>query len=292
MASETQSGSGETIGLIGVGLLGTAMAARLLRSGRAVRGFDLNPERMRALAEVGGSPADSVSELVSSCSRILLSLPDSAAVDTAINEIAADLVPGTLVIDTTTGQPQATVAVGARLADLGVSYVDATVVGSSQQAREGEIVMLVGGDDESWQKSRGLLELLARDVFHVGACGSGSQMKLVVNLVLGLNRAVLAEGLSLAAACGIDLKMALEVLRSGAAYSAAMDVKGSKMIAGDFAPQARLAQHHKDVGLILELGQRVGSQLPLSTVHEGLLRNAIERGFGQLDNSAIIKAFS
>ena len=116
-------------------------------------------------------------------------------------------------------------------------------------------------------------------------------MKLVVNLVLGLNRAVLAEGLSLAQACGIEPAMALEVLRSGAAHSAAMDTKGLKMVQRDFTPQARLAQHRKDVGLILTLAQSHETELPLSQIHAQLLDRAIQRGFGELDNSAILKAF-
>ena len=116
-------------------------------------------------------------------------------------------------------------------------------------------------------------------------------MKLVVNLVLGLNRAVLAEGLSLAKACGMDLTQTLEVLQATPAYSAIMDPKGVKMIEQDFAPQARLAQHLKDVGLIRKLAREHGALVPLSNLHEELLRRAVEMGLGELDNCAIIKVF-
>ena len=110
--------------------------------------------------------------------------------------------------------------------------------------------------------------------------------------MLGLNRAVLAEGLSLARACGIDLSVALEVLKATPAYSAAMDTKGPKMIARDFTPQARLAQHLKDVGLIRELARRHSATTPLSDVHEALLQQAVQLGFGDADNSAVIEAFN
>src|SRR5262249_50882321 len=115
--------------------------------------------------------------------------------------------------------------------------------------------------------------------------------KLVVNLVLGLNRAVLAEGLSLAQACRIDPTRALEVLKATPAYSTVMDTKGTKMIARDFAPQARLAQHLKDVRLIRELARRHAASTPLSDVHEALLQFTVELGYGEADNSAVIEAF-
>ena len=116
-------------------------------------------------------------------------------------------------------------------------------------------------------------------------------MKLVVNLVLGLNRAVLAEGLSFARQLGIDGGHALEVLKAGASWSRAMDHKGEKMLALDFEPQARLAQHFKDVRLILELAGQAKATVPFSSLHEKLLSRLVDQGDGELDNCAIIRAF-
>ena len=110
-------------------------------------------------------------------------------------------------------------------------------------------------------------------------------------LVLGLNRAVLAEGLAFAQACGLDLNAVLEILRSGAAYSRAMDTKGRKMIEADFAPEAKLAQHLKDVHLILETSDRIGATTPLSHLHEELLSVLVQQGLGDDDNSCVIRAF-
>jgi 3-hydroxyisobutyrate dehydrogenase-like beta-hydroxyacid dehydrogenase len=116
-------------------------------------------------------------------------------------------------------------------------------------------------------------------------------MKLVFNLVLGLHRAVLAEALSFAGSYGIDPAAALEVLKAGAAYSKVMDIKGGKMLSGDFTPEARLSQHLKDVRLIVAAAERCGAMVPLSEIHRELLERAEAAGFGAMDNSAVIKAF-
>ena len=116
-------------------------------------------------------------------------------------------------------------------------------------------------------------------------------MKLIVNLVLGLNRAALAEGLSFARSVGVSPGRALEILKSGVAYSRVMDTKGIKMLKRDFRPQARLSQHLKDVRLILSLGKRAKAKLPLSALHRKLLEQIEAAGGGDLDNSAIIEAF-
>lgn len=279
------------VGLIGIGLLGSALAERLLLANFEVIGFDKEPSRLEAFSKLGGEAKSNARDVAAAASRILLSLPDSSVVEAMVDEIASALTPDAIVIDTTTGAPDKTVAIAEQLRSRGVSYLDATVAGSSAQARQGDIVMMVGGAGAAYEACGDIFEALARKTFHVGPSGGGARMKLVVNLVLGLNRAVLAEGLTLAKACGIEMSTALEVLQSGAAYSAAMDSKGRKMIDEDFAPQARLAQHHKDVGLILELAASASVALPLSEAHDQLLQIARERGLGELDNSAVIKAF-
>jgi 3-hydroxyisobutyrate dehydrogenase-like beta-hydroxyacid dehydrogenase len=152
-------------------------------------------------------------------------------------------------------------------------------------------MVMIGGAEDVAARCEELLSTFSRQRFYVGSWLAAARMKLVVNLVLGLNRAVLAEGLSFAKACGIDPRRALEVLQASPAYSHVMETKGEKMISQDFTPQARLAQHAKDVGLILELGKNVQAPLPLSTLHEQLLQTLIEQGYGEHDNSAIIRAF-
>ena len=279
------------VGMVGLGLLGTALAERFLQSGWAVTGFDLEPERLAALARLGGRPAADVRETLAGADRLVLSLPTSAEVEAVLDALGPSLRAGLVIVDTTTGDPERTAALGASLAARGVRYLDAAVSGSSEQVRAADVVLLVGGEPADVAACADLFGCFARRWLHAGPWGAGARLKLVVNLVLGLNRAALAEGLAFARACGVDPETALEALRAGAAYSRVMDVKGRKMIAGDFTCQAKLSQHLKDVRLILAAGRRAGAHLPLSAVHEQLLQRLEADGLGPADNAAIIRAF-
>ncbi len=286
----TEIGSRRRVGLIGAGLLGNSIAERLIRAGHAVLGFDLSEACNARLEAIGGQIASSAASVFRDSHVVFLSLPDSHIVRQLIDEVAESLDAHT-VIDTTTGAPQSSRTLGKFLAARGVEYLDATVVGSSEQARQGDVVTLVGGELHAFEQARPYLQAFSTQQFHTGPCGSGAMTKLIVNLVLGLNRAVLAEGLNLARHCDVDLNQMLTILRSGAAYSRAMDVKGQKMIDEDFSPQARLDQHAKDVRLILELGQQNAAALPLCEAHQRLLELASDLGLGSSDNSAVIRAF-
>lgn len=285
----------QPIGLIGVGLLGTAIAERLLEVGHPVVGFDIDPARQAELRRLGGTPTETLAELAGRCSRIVLSLPNAAIAAEVIRQLLSAAPDGApverVLIDTTTGSPDAAQAQGAALTATGGHYLDATLAGSSQQVRERDVVIMVGGDRAPYDQCRDIFEALARRVFYLGPSGCGARMKLVVNLVLGLNRAVLAEGLALASQSGIDVATALEVLRAGPARSAVMETKGEKMIRRDFTPQARLAQHLKDVRLILDLARQHGAYVPLTNLHAALLEEAVAIGCADADNSAIIQVY-
>ena len=278
------------VGLIGVGLVGSALAERFVAARRTVIGYDVRPEARANLTALGGTGAESAVLVAEEAPTVVLSLPDSDAVEAVIGEIEP-VLRGRTVVDTTTGDPDRTAGLGQRLKAAGVDYLDATIVGSSRLVREGMAVVLAGGEIPVFRRCSDLLDTFASHEFHVGPWGSGARMKLVVNLVLGLNRAVLAEGLAFARACGFDPALALNVLKSGAAYSRVMDAKGRRMVEGEFTPDARLRQHHKDVRLILATAARTGATLPLTQLHDFLLADLVERGLGDLDNSAIIRAY-
>ncbi len=280
----------KSVGLIGLGLLGSAMAERFATAGYLVHGFDTSAERRNAFRAAGGVLSDSASSVFQSCSTVVLSLPNSKIVAEVITE-CRNRIEQHLIIDTTTGAPEDARLIASELETRGACYLDATVVGSSEQTRQGQVITLVGGTTEGFEQAGPLLKCFSTQQFHTGPSGTGATAKLIVNLVLGLNRAVLAEALNLAKCCQMDQSRILEILRSGAAYSKVMDVKGEKMITEDFSPQARLDQHWKDVGLILELGRNTNATVPLSELHSQLLERASALGFGPMDNSAIIKAF-
>ncbi len=278
------------VGIIGLGLLGSAIAERLIGGGVSVSGYDLDSLRRQEFVEAGGLPMSSSGEVLAAASTILLSLPTSDIAEQVLNAHLA-ILPGKTIIDTTTGDAEQMAGFGRKLADIGAIYIDATVAGSSTQVRAGKAVVMLGGEAHACQQIQPLLSHFAHQVFHLGPCGSGARMKLVVNLVLGLNRAVLAEGLAFAARTGVDPRQALEVLKAGPAFSRVMETKGEKMLSSNFAPEARLSQHLKDVVLILAAGEAAGAYLPLSQLHASLLRMVESTGDGELDNSAIIRAF-
>ena len=221
--------------------------------------------------------------------KLGLSLPDSRVVETVLNEVGAELRPGQVILDTTTGEPEDAMRFAERLRLLGVAYLDATVSGSSEQLRRGEALCMVGGEATDFARCAGLFAALGSPVMHVGGSGDGAKMKLVTNLVLGLNRAALAEGLALAEGMRLDLRQTLQVLQSSAAASRIMDSKGEKMIAREFSPVARLSQHLKDVRIIQQAGESAGLHLPLTEAHRRLLEEAETAGLGAQDNSAVIE---
>jgi len=260
-------------GIIGMGLMGTAV----MHMTGARRGWDIDASRC-----VGAKTAQ---EAFDACDVVFLCLPNS---DIAADTLrAATLRPGQIIIDTSTGAPHEMAALGAELHAHGVHYLDATVSGSSAQLLKKDVLVMVGGESAIYERCRDLLGCFARDSVHVGPWGCGARMKLVTNLVLGLNRAALAEGLAFAQQLQLDLPQTLDVMRRSMAYSRIMDTKGEKMIQQDFEPQAKLSQHLKDVRLMLEAS---AIPLPLSETHRQLLEKAVALGFGEADNSAVIQA--
>lgn len=285
----SSSSNPRPIGLIGVGLMGGAFAARLLDGGFAVLGCDPEAGRRRDLEGRGGSVTTDAAEVFRCCDRVLLSLPSHLEVADVIGAAEAALRPGHIVIDTTTGDPKRGEALAGELRERGVTYLDATVSGNSAQVRAGAAVVMVGGDAGAVAACADILDRLGEASFHTGPAGSGAKMKLVTNLVLGLNRAALAEGLALGEALGLDPELTLRVMRGSPAYSRAMDVKGEKMLRSEFSPDARLSQHLKDVRLMLEIGRPAGLPMTLSAAHRTVLEAAEAAGLGALDNSALIQ---
>ena len=277
---------GELIGLIGLGLMGTALTERLLERGYRVAVWNRTREKADPLLSRGAEWSDNP---LADCRRVIISLYTSDVVAQVLEQMQAGLSPGQIILDTTTGEPEQTAALGERMAARGVHYLDAPISGSSEQTRRGDAAVMVGGDLATFAACADLWPVLGSRVFHVGPCGSAAKMKLISNLVLGLNRAVLAEGLAFAEALGVSPAAALEVMAGSNADSRAMDVKGRKMVERDFTVQARLSQHLKDVHLMLDAAAGAGLSLPLTETHRRLMEQAEAAGLGERDNCAIIE---
>lgn len=280
-----------TVALIGMGLLGSALAENLLKAGFAVRGYDTAPERMQQHAERGGHVAASPADAARGASAVMTCLMTADIVRDALLGPAGALeaaVPGVVAIDNSTIHPDASAALAAELGRRGIAMLDAPVGGSSGQARRREAPVVVGGDAEVFARCRPILDAIAQRVHHVGPNGSGARAKLVINLVLGLNRLALAEGLLFGLRQGLDGKTLLAVLKDSAAYSRAMDIKGERMLEGSFEPEGKLAQHLKDVELMLEVGHAAGAPLLATALHRQLLIAGVAAGLSERDNSSII----
>ncbi len=281
------------VGVIGLGLMGSAFAQRLIAAGYEVIGYDPEPARMREHVERGGRTAGSPAAVAAQVPFTVLSLPNNA-VGTEVcfgpEGVAGCGNPDLLVVDTTTGHPDAARELATGLGDVGIRFMDCTMSGNSIQAAAGDLVAMVGGSAEDLEAAEGMLAELARSIHHMGGVGSASQAKLVVNLILGVNRTVLAEGLVMGEKAGLDLGKLLDVLKDSAAYSKAMDIWGQRMIDGDFHPPgSRAKQSHKDAKVITTYGREIGSPTMLSSVVQQLLQFAEVTGLGDADNAGAIE---
>jgi 3-hydroxyisobutyrate dehydrogenase-like beta-hydroxyacid dehydrogenase len=280
------------LGLIGIGLLGQAFAHRLLGAGFEVLGFDIDPAKSAKLAELGGRPALSVADLAQRCDPIVLAVFSTDQVEAVIE---SELLPamgdgsGKIVLVASTCDPDRIAALGERVATRGLRLLETPVSGASGQVSRGEGIGLIGGDARVASAVESVLRALFASYFHIGKIGDGGRAKLAVNLILGLNRLALAEGLVFAERLGLNPAAFLKVARRSAAYSQVMDVKGSKMIHGEFAAEGRVTQHLKDVHLMLEQAERVKQHLPLLEIHADVLEACVRQGEGDLDNSAVIE---
>ena len=281
------------LAVVGLGLMGSRMAARLLADGFRLRGFDPDRARLSEFHGGGGEPAGSPAEAVQGCWAALLSLPDSGIsreVCLGTDGISASGVSPLFVYDTTTGRPQDAQEISSAMLASGIVYCDSTLSGNSAVAEQGRLVVMMGGPGEAYRKAQPIFESIARSHHHVGPVGSGSRMKLIVNHVLTIHRMALAEGLVVAEVADMDLGTTLAVLKDSLAYSKAMDAWGDRMISGDHEmPASRIRQSHKDARLIVEHGLDLGAPIDLVALVRDALAEGEETGLADLDNSAIVE---
>ncbi|MCB5177422.1 NAD(P)-dependent oxidoreductase [Microvirga lenta] len=279
------------VGLIGLGLMGSALAQRLIGAGLDVLGFDLDRSKCDELEKKGGRTAASVADVGHSCDVVLIAVLTVDQVEQVVegeNGLAGAERPPT-VLCTATCDPERIASLASRCASRGMVFLDTPVSGSSGQVAKGEGLGLVAGDRDEAARCADVIEAIYPRHVYVGPAGDASRAKLAINLALGLNRAALAESLVFAERIGLDPAAFLAIAKQSAAYSQIMDVKGAKMIEGDFAPQGRIVQSRKDFGLILSEAGRVGQRLPMAEILMGLLEGCIENGEGDWDNSAVIQ---
>ncbi len=281
------------VGVIGVGLMGMACARRLLGAGYRVVGYDPDARKRPGLEALGGRAAGSVAEIARECGTAVLAVFNTDQVEDVLEgphglaTAGADGAPLTVVC-VSTCDPDRIAALAARLPSRRIRFIESPVSGTSDQVARGEALGLVAGDPAHAEAARDVIEAIAPRWHHLGAAGNGGRAKLAINLILGVNRAALAEGLVFAERMGLDPAAFLPVARDSAAYSQVMDIKGGKMVSGDFSPQGYVAQSLKDFSLMLEQARRHRQRLPLGEVYAALMESCVARGESELDNSAVI----
>jgi 3-hydroxyisobutyrate dehydrogenase-like beta-hydroxyacid dehydrogenase len=275
------------VGVIGVGLMGEVYARRLVAAGFTVIGFDVDPEKSKRLAQFGGR-AGTLAEIAQKCEPIVVAVFNTEQVEDVVERALIPAAAGKIVLVTSTCDPDRIAALGARVGDR-LRFLETPVSGTSEQVRQGDGVGLIGGDQEIAADAAPVLDALFAKSFHIGKVGDGSRAKLAVNLILGLNRLALAEGLVFASRLGLDPAAFLDVARGSAAASQVMDTKGPKMIGGDFAPEGRVRQTLKDTQLMLDQARKAGQQLPLLEIHADVLQACVRHGDSEQDNSIVIE---
>jgi 3-hydroxyisobutyrate dehydrogenase-like beta-hydroxyacid dehydrogenase len=277
----------QPVGLIGVGLMGEVYARRLIAAGFAVLGFDVEPARNERLVQIGGR-AGSLADIAEQCDPIVLAVFNTEQVEDVVERALLPAAAGKIVLCTSTCDPDRIAALGTEVAGR-LHFLETPVSGTSEQVRQGDGVGLIGGEPATADEAAGVLDALFPRRFHIGKIGDGGRAKLAINLILGLNRLALAEGLVFAARLGLDPAAFLRVARISAASSQVMDTKGPKMLSGDFAPEGRVRQTLKDTQLMLDQARKAGQQLPLLEIHADVLAACMRHGDSDADNSIIIE---
>ena len=286
----------QCVGLVGLGLVGTALAKRLRTAGYLCIGWDISQEAMLAFEAAGFEVCASVDLILKQTNTLVLAVFDTSGVQAVVYQIQQQrkiknqLSPSVItLIDCSTGDPVKLAELAHQLTAKNIHFIEAPLSGSSVQIENGQATLLLGGEIQHIESFKPLLNALATSQVHVGGAGMAAKAKLATNLVLGLNRAALAEGMVFAQTLGIQPETFLQLVLNTPARSEAAVVKGDMMVKEQFEPQSRIRQHLKDVQLMLDMADLSSQNLPLSQAHAQLMRKAIAQGDGELDNAAIIR---
>ena len=283
------------VGVIGIGLMGTACARRLLETGHRVLGFDVDAAKLAGFTATGCAAAPSVGAVTRACRKVVLCVFNTDQVEQTIEGeggLLATLPPDApplVAICTSTCDPDRIAALAARLPAHRLRFVEAPVSGTSDQTARGEALGLIGGDPAAAEEARDVLDAICPRRHHLGAAGNGGRAKLAINLILGVTRAALAEGLVFAERLGLDPAAFLAVARDSAAYSQVMDVKGGKMVKRDWEPHGKITQTLKDFLLMQEQAASRGQELPLGRTYIDLVQGCVAAGEGEWDNAAVMQ---
>jgi 3-hydroxyisobutyrate dehydrogenase-like beta-hydroxyacid dehydrogenase len=286
------SETNKPVGVIGLGLMGMACVKRLRGAGISLLGFDIDGKKAQALAALGGTPATSVAQIATECDQVVLAVFNTDQVEDTVDALVnarPEGRPALIACCVSTCDPDRVAALVARTSEKKLRYVESPVSGTSDQTEKGDALGMIGGDPAAANEAKAVLDAICPRRHHLGPAGSGGRAKLAINLILGVNRAALAEGLVFAQKLGLDPGAFLKVARESAAQSQVMDIKGPKMVSGDYTPHGFITQTRKDFLLMLEQAGARGQGLPLAETYVSIVNGCVAAGEGEFDNSAVIE---
>jgi 3-hydroxyisobutyrate dehydrogenase-like beta-hydroxyacid dehydrogenase len=278
------------VGIIGLGVMGTAVAGHLLEAGHTVRGFDIDADRIDALAFAGGVPEPSASVVAGHSEVILLWLPSVDALEKTTADIVQGAHHGLVVIEMGTLPLAAKEAARDRLATVGVDLLDAPVSGTGHQAADATLVIFASGPVAAFEKARPIFEVISKSSYHFPEFGHGSVMKYIANLLVTVHNLVAAEAHVLGIAAGLDPALVQQVMSDGVGASRMLDIRGPMMVADSYQPPAgRLDIILKDAGIIKDYAETRGAPTPLLDAALPVYGEASRQGLGALDAAAVCR---
>ncbi|MBX3530698.1 MAG: NAD(P)-dependent oxidoreductase [Rhizobiaceae bacterium] len=284
----------DRVALIGAGAMGGAIGARLLKTGAALTVFDLDPAKVEALAVEGASAAGSAADAAAQADKVILSLNSAAIVRAAVfgaNGVASGARPGTLVIDMSSIDPEATRALATDAQAAGLRWVDSPLSGGAPKAAIGELTLMLGGSAEDVADARTVLCLLSRNCTHMGPSGAGQATKIINQVLCGLNFLAVAEATQLALDAGIDAAKLPQALKGGRADSAILQEYMPRYVARDYRRTGRIDNMVKDLNAAQDLARRTNTAMPLTAVCAEVHRLLTAAGLGGEDQAALMEFF-
>jgi len=284
------------IGLIGLGLMGRPMGMNLLKAGHKLTVWNRTPGRANELVAAGAVLAKTPYEAAEASEFLLTIVSDPPALESVLwgqegkNDGAlAGLRAGSIYVDSSTISPSLVGRVAAACRQRGVAFLDAPVTGGDWGAREGNLVFMIGGDDEALREAEPILGVMGKKWFHLGPSGAGQTMKLAMNAILALEVAAMAEALALVTRAGLRGEQLVEVMQASMARSGVLDVKSPLMLKGDYKPSFPLRLMHKDLGLALDLANQLGVSLPATAAAREVYNYVKGEAKEDLDYSAVMR---
>jgi 3-hydroxyisobutyrate dehydrogenase-like beta-hydroxyacid dehydrogenase len=279
------------IGLIGIGLMGQHMARRLLEGGYPLAVWNRTAEKANSLLAAGANWADSPKGVAQASDVVITMVTDSKASEGVIcgtNGVLEGAHPGLILIDMGSIAPEVSRSIAIRARAGGVSMLDAPVTGNPKVASEGKLGIMVGGPRETFETCLPILEKMGIKIVYVGENGTGSTLKLINNLILGIAIEAVAEAFVLATKVGIDPQRVIEITSVGGARTGAMETRGPRMAKHEFTPHFSTNNMYKDLSSAMRLAEEAGVSLPAASISMEMLRAAKSQGKGDLDSCAVM----